>query len=141
MEPTLKAGTMPGQTQISVAENFFQKAFHGEIADTLEVLDQNVAYHVPGKSRIAGTFVGPDAVVEHVASLLKLTATRVDIIQWEDWLAGVNSVAGVVHLRIQREGAIADTRMIYLFALTDQNKIRRIDVFFGDQAAIDRFFV
>jgi ketosteroid isomerase-like protein len=127
-------------SQVAVVEKFFRLAFHGSFAETVDDLDPNVTYHVPGTHQLAGTFVGPDAVSEHVAKLLHMTSDRVDVIQWEDWLQGINNVAGVVHVRFQRERAIADTRLVYLVAVSDSNKIRRIELFFGDQAVAERFF-
>jgi ketosteroid isomerase-like protein len=127
-------------SQVAVVEKFFGLAFHGSIAEAVADLDANVTYHVPGTHQLAGTFVGPEAVSEHVARLLHMTSDRVDVVQWEDWLMGVNNVAGVVHVRFQRERAIADTRLVYLVAVSEANKIRRIEVFFGDQAVAERFF-
>ncbi|MFZ0665420.1 MAG: hypothetical protein WAM97_06665 [Acidimicrobiales bacterium] len=128
-------------SQVAVAEKFFSSAFNGAVADAMDALDPNVTYHVPGTHQLAGTFVGPEAVAAHVGVILRLTHDRIDVVQWEDWMMGVNNVAGLVHVRMQRERAIFDTRLLYLVSLSEANKLRRIEVFFGDQAAAERFFV
>ncbi|HXX90965.1 MAG TPA: hypothetical protein VEI83_12175 [Acidimicrobiales bacterium] len=125
----------------AVAEDFFQKCFRGDISAAVELLDPKVSYRVPGSHRLAGTFEGAQAVTGHIEELLRQTHHAVDVLQWEDWMIGINNVAGLVNTRVQR-GAVIDTfRAVFLVTMSRDDKIRRIEVFFGDQAEVDRFFV
>jgi len=125
--------------QIAVAQEFFDNAFHGKIPEAVEHVDPDATYHVPGANPMAGEFKGPEAIAGHVGDLLRITKNRVDVIQWEDWLEGFNHLGALVHMRMQRDGSVVDIRSIYLLTMSEEEKIRRIEVFFSDQAAVDRF--
>jgi len=128
------------QEQVSIAQDFFQKCFHGDLADAVKLLDPGVRYHVPGSHEAAGTFEGPESVAEHVSNLLKLTCGTVDVTQWEDWLVGIDNVAALVQMRVQRTSRVFNFRSVYVVELSPDDKIRRIDLFFDDEAAVDRIF-
>ena len=132
---------MTSDSASAVAQDFFQKCFRGDISSAVELLDPKVTYRVPGSHRLAGTFEGPEAVAGHVRELLSETRHTVDVLQWEDWMVGVNNLAALVDMRVQRHGAIDTIRAIFLIAMSLDDKIRRIEVFFGDQAQVERFFV
>jgi len=125
----------------TVVQEFFQKCFQGDLSSAVELLDPNVTYRVPGSHRLAGTFEGPKAVTGHLEQLLIETHHTVDVLQWEDWMIGVNNLAALVDLRAQRHGAIDTVRAIFLVAMSKDDKVRRIEVFFSDQAMVERFFV
>jgi hypothetical protein len=55
-------------------------------------------------------------------------------------MAGLNHVAALAHISVQRPGAVLTLRAVYLIETTDDAKIRRIEMFFDDQAAVERFF-
>ena len=125
----------------AVAEDFFLKCFSGEISEAVDLLDPNVTYQVPGSHRLAGNFDGPQEVAAHVEELLRETHRSVDVLKWEDWMIGVNNVACLVNIRVQRHGIIDTLRAILLTTMSSDDKIRRIEVFFSDQAEVERFFV
>lgn len=131
---------MTSETDLAVARKFLQKALGGEITEAVQLLDPDVTYYIPGSSKLSGEFQGPDAVARHTAEFMRLTDRRVDVLKWEDWLAGVSHVALVVQLRVQRNDMTETTRFIQLVSMSEGNKIRRIEVFFSNQAAIERFF-
>jgi ketosteroid isomerase-like protein len=132
---------MASQEQVSLAQEFIRKSFQGEVDDVVDYLDPNVTYIVPGNHELAGVFHGPRSVADHMQKLLEFTDNRVDLIQWEDWMVGLNNIAALIDLRLQRPGRIETFRAIFLIAMSDQDcKIRRLQVFFGDQNAAERFF-
>ncbi len=58
-------------------------------------------------------------------------------------MAGVDNVAGLANIHLQRLGQQHDFRIIYLVSVTEDDglqRISRIEAFFSDQAAFDRFF-
>lgn len=125
----------------AVAQDFFEKCFRGDISSAVELLDPEVTYRVPGSHQLAGTFEDPRAVASHVGELLQQTQHSVDVLQWEDWMIGVNNLAGLVNLRVQRHGAIDTFTGIFLVTMSKDDKITRIELFFRDQAEVERFFV
>lgn len=131
---------MTRDTPSAVAQDFFQLCFRGDLSAAVELLDPRVSYRVPGSHRLAGTFEGPEAVARHVEELLQLTHHTVDVLQWEDWMTGVNYLAGLVNVRVERDRAIDTLRVIFLLNLSSDNEIRRIEVFFSDQAKVERLF-
>jgi uncharacterized protein len=131
---------MTSDTRIAAVQEFFLQSFGGDMSSAVKFLDRDVSYHVPGSIQIGGDFEGPDAVARHLGELLKLTNATVNVLQWEDWLVGINHIAALAHMRVQRRGTIGTFRAVYLISMSDNEKIRRIEVLFADQAAVERFF-
>jgi hypothetical protein len=100
-----------------------------------------VSFQIAGWHQAAGHLEGREAVAQHLRALLGLTKRTFDVLQWEDWMAGSNHVAALAHLSVQRSGAILDFRTVYLIEVTDAAKIRRIEMFFEDQAAVENFYL
>lgn len=125
---------------VKVAQDFLKRSFRDDPDGADELLDPKVTYRVPGTHRLAGTFEGPGAVVGHLQHLRQFTDNTIDVLKWEDWMLGVNHVAALVDVRIEHEGSLLTLRSIFLFAMTADDKIHQIEVFFSDQRAIDRFF-
>ncbi|HXW36077.1 MAG TPA: hypothetical protein VEJ87_15990, partial [Acidimicrobiales bacterium] len=69
------------------------------------------------------------------------THHSVDVLQWEDWMVGVNDLAGLVKLRVQREGSIGIVRAVFLLAMSREGRIKRIELFFSNLAEVERLFV
>ncbi len=56
-------------------------------------------------------------------------------------MIGVNNLAGLVNMRAQRHRSIDTFRAIFLITMSEDDKIMRIEVFFSNQAEVERFFV
>jgi ketosteroid isomerase-like protein len=129
--------------RVAVAEDFFQKFFAGNVAAACNLLDPQVVEVVPGSHEPSGVFQGAPAVAAHLSTFLRLTEDPIDVLQWEDWMAGVDNVAGVAKIHLQRAGQQHDFRVIFLVSVTEHDglqRISRIESFYSDQAAFDRFF-
>lgn len=131
---------MAGEEWISIVEDFFQKCFRDEIEQAVALLDPEVTYDVSGSHPRAGHFRGPTEVAKHMSDLLELTHRTLNVLQWEDWLVGVNHLAALVHLRLQRTGAVHTARVIILVGMSREDKIRSVEVFFADPVAANRVF-
>jgi ketosteroid isomerase-like protein len=125
---------------VAVTQEFFQRAFRGEVHEAMELLDPEVSYQVPGTRPPAGVYEGAQAVAQHLTDLLRFTDHTVNVLQWEDWLVGVNHLAALVHIRVQRHHAIHTFRAVSLVTMTESDKIRQIEMFFSDPAEMERFF-
>ncbi len=129
--------------RVTVAEEFFQKLFAGHLAAARDLLDPAVTEIVPGAGAPSGVFHGVEAVTAHLSTFLRLTEEPIDVLQWEDWMAGVDNVAGLARIHLQREGQQHDFRVIFLITVSERDGLRRIsriESFYSDQAAMDRFF-
>jgi ketosteroid isomerase-like protein len=129
--------------RITVAEDFFQRYFGGDVSSACDLLDPQVVYLLPGRRPPSGAFKGVQAVAEHLTDFLQLTEDPIDVLKWEDWMAGVDNVAGLATIHLQREGQQHDFRLIYLVSVAESGGVRRItriEAFLSDQAAFDRFF-
>jgi ketosteroid isomerase-like protein len=129
--------------RVRVAADFFQKIFAGNVSAASDLLDPQVVDVVPGQSAPAGVFNGVKAVAKHLSTFLQLTEDPIDVLKWEDWLAGIDNVAGLAKIHLQREGQQHDFRVIFLVSVTENDglhRISRIESFYSDQAAFDRFF-
>jgi ketosteroid isomerase-like protein len=130
-------------SRVTLAEEFFQKFFGGDVSAACELLDPQVVDVVPGTHEASGVFQGVQAVAGHLSTFLRLTEDPIDVLQWEDWMAGVDNVAGLAKIHLQREGQQHDFRVIFLVTVTEHDGLRRIsrlESFYSDQAAFDRFF-
>jgi ketosteroid isomerase-like protein len=129
--------------RVSVAEDFFQKLFGGNVLAASDLLHPQVVDIVPGTHSGSGVFRGVQAVVAHLSAFLRLIEDPVDVLKWEDWMAGVDNVAGLARIHLQRAGQMHDFRVIFLVSVTEddgRHRISRIESFFSDVAALDRFF-
>jgi ketosteroid isomerase-like protein len=129
--------------RVKVAMEFFQKFFGGSVSAACDLLDPQVVDVVPGSHPLSGVFQGVQAVEAHLSTFLRLTEDPIDVLQWEDWMAGVDNVAGLAKIHLQREGQQHDFRVIFLLSVTEddgRHRISRIESFYSDQAAFDRFF-
>ncbi|HXN60157.1 MAG TPA: hypothetical protein VN886_06850 [Acidimicrobiales bacterium] len=129
-------------SRVTVAEDFFQKFFGGDVSAASELLDPQVVDVSPGTHAASGVFQGVQAVAAHLSAFLRLTEDPIDVLEWEDWMAGVDNVAGLAKIHLQRVGQQHDFRVIFLVSVTEDNgrqRIPRIESFYSDQAAFDRF--
>jgi ketosteroid isomerase-like protein len=129
--------------RVMVAEEFFQRLFAGDVSAASDLLDPQVVEVVPGIHPGSGVFQGAHDVAAHLSLFLRLVEDPVDVLQWADWMAGVDNVAGLAKIHLQREGQQHNFRVIFLLSVTDndgQHRISRIESFFSDQSALDRFF-
>jgi ketosteroid isomerase-like protein len=128
-------------SRITVAQEFFQKVFGGDVSAASDLLDPDVVDVVPGKHAASGVFQGSQAVAAHLSTFLRLTEEPIDVLKWEDWLAGIDNVAGLAKIHLQRQGQQHDFRVIFLVTVTENDgRISRIESFYSDQSAFDRFF-
>jgi ketosteroid isomerase-like protein len=130
-------------SRVTLAEDFFQKFFGGNVSAACELLDPQVVDVVPGTHAASGVFQGAQAVAAHLSTFLRLTEDPIDVLKWEDWMAGIDNVAGLATIHLQREGQQHDFRVIFLVSVTEDkglHRISRLESFYSDQAAFDRFF-
>ena len=75
-----------------------------------DLLDPQVVDVVPRRRAPSGVFKGVQAVAAHLSTFLRLTEDPIDVLKWEDWLAGVNNVAGLakIHLHARAKSTTSE---------------------------------
>jgi ketosteroid isomerase-like protein len=126
--------------RLALVQTFFTRYFAGHVDEALTLLEPTVVYHVPGRAQLAGEFVGPTAVAKHLRKFLELTEYAIDVLSWEDWLTGINDIAGVVRVHLQRPGRVQEFRFVFLVQVSQNLKIARVECFYSDPEAWERFF-
>lgn len=123
-----------------MAQAFFRQFIRGDVSSAATLLHEKATYWVPGSHQPSGCFAGRDAVAGHLSAVLDLTNRTVNVLQWEDWMAGVTEVAGVVHLGVQRPGRAERFKAVFLLAVDEAGLITQMEMFFSDPDSAGRFF-
>ena len=110
----------------------------GNIDAARTVFAPDVVYVVPGKSILAGTYTGPDAVMGYFARLMELTAGSYAITAMH-WMASDDHVCLFTTNEAARDGQQLTRTETIVFAFEDGRK-KRIDLLSGDQYGVDAFF-
>jgi uncharacterized protein len=126
--------------RLALVRTFFTRYFDGHIDEALMLLEPTVVYHVPGRVSLAGDFVGPAEVARHLRKFLDLTGDAIDVLSWDDWLIGTIDIAGVVRVHLQRPGRAQEFRFVFLVEVSQNVKIARVECFYSDPEALERFF-
>jgi uncharacterized protein len=126
--------------RLALVQSFFARYFDGDIDGAVTLLEPTVVYHVPGRIAPAGDFVGPAAVAAHLRKFLELTGDAIDVLSWDDWLVGTTDIAGVVRVHLQRPGRVQEFRFVFLVEVSQNVKIERVECFYSDPEALERFF-
>jgi ketosteroid isomerase-like protein len=125
--------------RLALVQIFFTRFFEGNVDEALTLLEPTVVYHVPGRVELAGEFVGPAAVATHLRKFLEVTGNAIDVLSWDDWLIGTIDIAGVVRVHLQRPGRSQEFRFVFLVAVSQNVKIARVECFYSDPEAFERF--
>lgn len=126
--------------RLEVVQAFFQDYFGGRVDAAVARLEPDAQIHLPGRARIAGDFVGPDAVAAHLKQFLQMTENPIDVVGYDDWLVGSVYIGGIVRLELQRPGRFDQFRIVYLVQVSEHLKISHIEVFYENPDVFERFF-
>jgi len=126
--------------RLTVVQSFFQDYFGGRVDDAVARLEPDARIHLPGRARIAGDFVGPDAVAAHLKQFLQMTEAPINVLGYDDWLVGTVYIGGVARLELQRPGRFGEFRIVYLVQVSETLKISRVEIFYDNPDVFERFF-
>jgi uncharacterized protein len=114
-------------------------AFSEGDMDTLrELFDPDIAYHVPGRSPLAGVYHGQDEVLGLFARIFELSGGtyRVDL---HDAVANDDHAVALFTASGQRQGTTLEDRTVLVCHVRD-NRFAEIWVLSEDLYALDAFF-
>lgn len=100
------------------------------------IMDENVAWNMPGNSLLSGEAPGIDAVVKRAQMIVDYGMKfEVEHIQ-----LGLNGVALSLHNSARRGDLIFDEHLVTVLGLRE-GKVRVIDTYMPDVPMLDAFFV
>lgn len=110
----------------------------GDMETVKEVLSPEAIWHVPGRSAVAGTVRGIDAILAHFMQLFQASgfSLRQEV---HDVVAGEAHTVALIHEHAEREGAVLDIDEVLVAHITD-GRVAEAWVVPGDQYAFDEFF-
>jgi ketosteroid isomerase-like protein len=107
--------------------------------DTLrELFDPDIAYHVPGRSPLAGDYHGPDEVLGLFARIFELSGGTYQA-QLHDAVANDEHTVALFTATGQREGRTLDDRNVLVSHVRD-GRLAEVWVLAEDLYALDAFF-
>jgi len=110
----------------------------GNIDAARTVFDPEVVYTVPGRSQLAGTYTGPDAVMGYFGRLMELTNGTYTIPAMH-WMVSDDHVSLFTTNTAERNGHAFTWTETIVFEFRGGRK-SRIDLLSGDQYGVDQFF-
>jgi ketosteroid isomerase-like protein len=128
-----------GVTADEVVESYAASWARGEPDVAFALYADDIVLRLPGRSPEAGEHLGRDAVISCIRRLLTRTDEMRVEIEVVDRLVSGDRVALLLRERVRRGEAELDIRRVNVYDVRD-GRIARIDVFEGDQYAVDEFF-
>lgn len=110
----------------------------GDLDAARTVFWPDVVYVVPGRSRLAGTYHGPDEVMGYLARLMELTGGTYGISRMS-WTTSDDSVALATTNSATRGDRSLTWSEVIVFSFVDGRK-KRIELTSGDQYGVDDLF-
>ena len=111
----------------------------GDMRTALPFYADDLVVHVPGHSRHAGTYHGPEAVLEYYTRVGRDTDGGFQDVQVRDILASDAHVAVLVDWRLHRGDRTLEVDRVVIYRIAE-GRIAEIWVRDWDQAAYDAFF-
>ena len=102
------------------------------------LLAPEAAWHVPGRSPLAGTFVGPAAILGHFARVYELTGGTLHQ-ECHDVLAGDDHAVALIREQAERAGVSLVMNEVILVHM-DGGRVTQAWVIPEDLYAFDEFF-
>lgn len=114
-------------------------AFTSGDLDTLsQLFDENAAWHEPGRSPIAGDYVGRDQVFEFFGKLFELSGGTFKAEPIDIFADDARAVA-IQHSTATRDGKTLDANDVVVYEMSD-GKVRDVQLYAGDIEQEDAFW-
>ncbi|MBV8993157.1 MAG: nuclear transport factor 2 family protein [Pseudonocardiales bacterium] len=110
----------------------------GDLATVLTILDQNITWHVPGRSPLSGDYKGHDEVKGFLTTTMELSGGTFTI-DINDILSDKERVVVLCTVAAERHGRRWSSPEVYVCRVID-NSIVDFREFQGDQEAEDEFW-
>lgn len=128
-------GARSQQTKIDIVQQALTAVLTGDLDAAREVVAEDFVWHIPGASKIAGDAAGPDGWGDRLR-LLFAHGLQPQVIEAFEG----DQRAVVLQRNVARSGERSlDVQVVNVFTV-EEGKVRRLDTFFGDPDAVERFW-
>jgi hypothetical protein len=97
---------------------------------------EDVVFHIPGRSRFAGTHSGREAARDYIESAIAVTHDGEVEVELVDMLSSDERIALIVRERFHRPEGIIEIRRSNVYRV-EEDQITEIWIFEGDQYEVD----
>ena len=140
MTASTRTASTAATTDVDVVRAFFGAFASGDLAALSDLLHANATWHHHNDDRHGGIHRGADAIVAYLTESALLTAGTLRAEPQSVMADGQGHVAVPVRLRASRpDGRTMDGPQVVL-ATVDGGRVRAIDQFVGDPAAVAAFW-
>lgn len=124
---------------IPVARRYFDHLMSGNLGAVGELIADDVVWHQPGASQVAGVYRGKTALFEHLGRFMKLSQGSFRIDKLDELMGNGALVAAHIHFVAQRDGRSLAMSGVDLLRI-DGEKIKEAWLFSSDQSTEDAFW-
>ncbi|MGH9187302.1 MAG: nuclear transport factor 2 family protein [Acidimicrobiales bacterium] len=132
---------MPEHPNITLAHQGYDAFARSDLDGLLDLLADNIVWHVGGDGPLSGARMGKDAVTELLVKVFELTggSQRLKLL---DLFANDDTVVALVHETATRarDGATLDVREAHVHRIDGDGKVVEFRDLPADPAPHDRFF-
>jgi ketosteroid isomerase-like protein len=125
-------------TNLRVLKALYDALGAGDFGGVLGLLADDVVGHVPGRSPVAGDYVGKDAVAGYVGQLAERSGGTVRFQPRAAFVAGDRGV-GLLRDLAERDGKVLAMDNVHVWRMGD-GTLEEIWIYPGDQYAWDDFW-
>jgi len=110
----------------------------GDLEEYLDLLSNDFALHIPGRSRIAGDYVGKEGMRRHFAEIRELSkGTFRTVIH--DVVAGDRHAIGLIDARAEKDGRTVELPRVHVWHVED-GRLTELWLHPVDQSAFDDYW-
>jgi ketosteroid isomerase-like protein len=133
-----REGIMAAADDLETIRAGYEAFGRGDIPAVLEKLDPEIAWHIPGRSPMAGTYKGYDEIVGFFTQLMERSGGTFSL-EMHDLMASDGHVVALTKERGQRDGRDLDSNVVHIWHMRAGKAVE----FFGvsqDLYASDEFW-
>jgi hypothetical protein len=109
---------MGAQEDLKTIQTGYEAFGRGDIPAVLALFDEKIAWHITGRSPLAGTYTGHEEVVGFFTQLVERSGGTFTL-ETHDFLASDDHVVVLTHSTAQREGRTLDVSEAHIWHLRD----------------------
>jgi len=114
------------------------KAFEeGDVETVMQIFADDIVWHVPGKSSLAGTYRGKQQVMEMLGKYMALYDSQET--ELHDLLASDEHTVALINVKLTRGGKTLDAKAVDVMHPDSEGRLKEFWRFGEDQAAFDEF--
>jgi uncharacterized protein len=131
------AGAGPGECDPAKTIGRFAHAFiHDDHAEIGALTTNDVAWSIPGHSRVSGEHRGQSGVIE-LADLLAQYGVRITL---RAYTFGTDTIAVEIHDSGQQNGRSLDQDVVNVVSISEDCKVSRVEQHVADVSGFDTYF-